>query len=267
MADKQRVTQDITTGIGTLSFPHVFSQTAGTNDKGEPVFDIQFIIPKSQREDVRAILRAIKTVGEAKWGANWKKVRTPLRDGDAEAEELTEDGSTKGAKYPERLGCYFLNARSSKPVGVYDRMLTPITDPENLYGGCKGKISVTFYPYSTNGNHGIGVGLNGVQKIAEGTPFGNARPTVESMFDVLDENDLEELGLTDDDGLDPTDLDEMHLDADLDVDDDLDEEPTPPPAKRAAAKKAPAKRAAAKKAAPAPVEDDEDDEADLYDDL
>ena len=245
MADNKKVTVDITTGIGTLSFPHLFANTAGKKDDGSPVYDIQFIIPKTQREDVRALLIAIKTVGEAKWGANWKKVRTPLRDGDAEKDELTEDGSAKGDKYPERLGCYFLNARSSKPVGVYDRLRNPILDSEAVYGGSKGKIAVTFYPYSTSGNHGIGVALNGVQKIADGESFGSGRPSVESMFDMLDEDD--DLGLDDV-------MDEV-----------VEEAPAKPaPRKRAAAKKAPAK--------PAPVELDEDDdldgdEGDMFDDL
>lgn len=243
MADKNKVTVDLTTGIGTLSFPHLFASNANKNDRGETVYDIQIIIPKSQREDAREILKAIKTVGEAKWGANWKKVRTPLRDGDAEKDELTEDGSTKGDKYPERLGCYFLNARSTKPVGVFDRQRTPITDPDAVYGGCKGKIAVTFYPYSTSGNHGIGVGLNGVQKIADGEAFGGGRPSVESMFDMLDDD--EDLGLDDD------------LDADEPV-----EEPAPK-----AAKKAPAKKAAAKKKAQPVEPEPEDDEDDLYDDL
>lgn len=238
----ERVTVDVTTGVGTLSFPHVFASTKSTNDKGEDVYDIQFIIPKSQREDVRALLVAIKTVGEAKWGDNWKKVRTPLRDGDKEKDELTEDGSTKGDKYPERLGCFFLNARSTKPVGVYDRQRNPIVEPDQIYGGCKGKIAVTFYPYSTSGNHGIGVGLNGVQKIADGESFGGGRPSVESMFDLLDEDD------------------DLGLDADLDAE---PEEQAAPPAKKAAAKKAPAKKAAAK-AAPVDVDPDEDD---LYGDL
>jgi hypothetical protein len=251
MADSNRVTVDLTTGLGTLSFPHVFVQTKSKNDKGEDVYDIQFIIPKSQRDDVRALLIAIKKVGEAKWGANWKKVRTPLRDGDAEKDELTEDGSTKGDKYPERLGCYFLNARSTKPVGVYDRQRNPINDPDAIYGGCKGKIAVTFYPYSTSGNHGIGVGLNGVQKIADGESFGTSRPSVESMFDMLDEDD--DLGLDDEDAF---------------GEEEAEVEETPAPAKKAA-KKAPAKKAAAKKAAAPEPEDDEDDadEDDLYDDL
>lgn len=244
-SNTQRVTKDVTTGIGTFSFPHIFKETASKNDKQETVYDIQFIIPKSQREDIREIMRAIKEVGEAKWGANWKKVRTPLRDGDAEKDELTEDGSTKGDKYPERLGCYFLNARSTKPVGVYDRQRNPILDADQVYAGCKGKIAVTFYPYSSNGNHGIGVGLNGVQKVADGEQIGGGgKPSVESMFDLLDDED--DLGLDD------------SLDDDLDTD---EVEAAPAPAKKAAAKRAPAKKAAAK----APVEDDDED--DLYDDL
>lgn len=243
MAGNNKVTVDLTTGIGTLSFPHVFPSTKSQNEKGEDVYDIQFIIPKSQRADVKALLLAIKKVGEAKWGANWKKVRNPLRDGDAEAGDITEDGSTKGEKYPERLGCYFLNARSKKPVGVVDRTRTPITNPDDLYGGCKGKINVSFYPYSTSGNNGIGVGLNGVQKVADGESFGGGRPSVESMFDLLDDEDLDN--------------------DDLGLDDEDDEEPTPPPAKKRAAKKAPAK-----KKAPAPEpEDDEDDDLDDDDDL
>lgn len=246
MADKTTVKKELTTGIGTLSFPHVFAATASKNDKQETVYDIQIIIPKSQREDVRNILRAIKEVGEAKWGDNWKKVRTPLRDGDKEKDELTEDGSTKGEKYPERLGCFFLNARSTKPVGVFDRTRTPINNPDDLYGGCKGKINVTFYPYSTNGNHGIAAGLNGVQKIADGEAFGGGRPSVESMFDMLDEDD--DLGLGEEEFENDTEP----------------EAPAAPPAKKAAAKKAAAKKAAAK---PAPEPEPEDEDEDLYDDL
>lgn len=242
----ERVTVDVTTGIGTLSFPRVFASTKGKNDKGEDTYDIQFLIPKSQTDDVRALLIAIKTVGEAKWGANWKKVRTPLRDGDKEKDELTEDGSTRGEKYPERLGCFFLNARSTKPVGVYDRQRNPIVEPDQIYGGCKGKIALTFYPYSQQGNHGIGAGLNGVQKISDGEPFGGGgKPSVESMFDLLE--------------------DDLDLDPEFDGLEDEPEE-TPAPAKKAAAKKAPAKKAAAK-AAPVEIDPDEDDLYDGLDDL
>ena len=242
MANKQRLTVDLTTEIGTLSFPRVFTSTAGKNDKGETVYDTQFIIPKTQRADVRAILVAIKKVGEAKWGTNWRKVRAPLRDGDAERDELTEDGQTKGEKYPERDGCFFFNARSTKPIGVYDRGRNLITDPDEIHSGAKGKINITFYPYATSGNSGIGVGLNGVQKVADGEWLGGGSPSVETMFDLIDDD--EDLGLDDEDlGLD-----------DEDIDVDAEEAPK--------AKKAPAKKAAAKRKKPEPEPEPEDAEED-----
>jgi hypothetical protein len=255
MATSDKINVDLTTGVGVLSFPHLTKEAAdqNKNDKGVPIYDCQFLIPKSDRETAKAILAAIKKVGEAKWGDNWKKVRTPLRDGDKEKDELTEDGSTKGDKYPERLGHWFINARSQKPVAVVDRGRSPIIDVQGeTYSGCKVKIAVSFYTYSVSGNHGVGVGLNGVQKIAEGEPIGGGgKPAVESMFDMLDESD--DLGLDEDD-----------LDADL-GDEEVE---APAPAKKAAAKKAPAKKAAAKKAAaPIEVEDDEDDLLDDLDDL
>jgi len=247
MATAKTKSVDITTGIGTLSFPRVFKETAGKKDDGSASYDIQIIIPKDQKDDLRAILKAIREVGMDKWGDKWKSVKTPLRDGDKEKDDLTEDGSTKGEKYPERLGCYFLNARSGKPVAVVGRDRSPITEASDLYGGCKGKIAVNFYAYSQNGNHGIAAGLNGVQKIADGEPFGNAAPKVESMFDMLD--DEEDLGLDDE----------------IDIEDDLEDEVEEKPV----AKKRTAKKTAAKRK-PAPVEEDEDedeDESDLLDDL
>lgn len=248
---------EMTTGIGVISFPHLFEAQANENknDKGVPVYDCQFLIPKSDKDTARAILAAIKEVGEAKWGKDvWKQFKNPLRDGDKEAALPTEDGSTRGEKYPERLGHWFINARSQKPIGVVDRQRVPITDHSRIYAGCMVKVAVSFYVYSNSGNTGIGCGLNGVQFIRDGEPIAaGGKPAVESMFDMLDD---EELGDDDLDGLD------------ADLEDEVEEEEveeTPPPAKKAAAKKAPAKKAAAKKKA-APVEVEEEDE-DLLDDL
>lgn len=245
MADAKKVTVDMTTPEGIFSFPRVFKETAQTKDDGSKSYDIQILIPKTDRAGVRALLTAVKKVGEAKWGKDtWKKVRQPLRDGDKEAGDLTEDGSTKGEKYPERLGHFFINARSTKPVTVVDRNLNVINDTDEIYGGVKGKINITFYPYSMQGNHGIGVALNGVQKIANGEPFGGGRPSVESMFDILE--------VEDDDDLD--DVDDLD-----DAEDEVEEAPAP--------KKRTAKKKAAKKE-PEPVEDDEeDDDLDEFDDL
>lgn len=239
--NSQRVSVEMTTGVGTISFPHIFRETVDKNDKGEDSYNLQFIIPKSQREDVRAIMAAISKVGKEKWGDKWKAVKHPLRDGDKEADQITEDGQTRGEKYPERLGCFFLNARSPRPVGVVDRQRVPLTDPESVLGGYKVKVALSFYTYSSNGNTGIGCGLNGVQLIAAGEPLGGAgKPSIESMFDLLEDEE--------DDGLDG-------------FEDEAEEEVEETPA---STKRTPAKKTAAKKAAAKEVEED-DEWADLDD--
>jgi hypothetical protein len=146
-----------------------------------------------------------------------------------------------------------MNARTTKPVGVYDRQRNPIQNPDEIYGGCKVKIAVTFYPYRQQGNNGVGVSLNGVQKISDGESFGGGRPSVESMFDLLD--DEEDLGLSEEEYME----------------EEVEEAPPAKPAKKAA----PAKKAPARKAKPEPeadgledlTADDEVDEDDPYADL
>lgn len=254
MAEK-RVTATVTTGVGILSFPRVFKDTKGKNDRGDDVYDVQILLPKSDRVNIRKVLAALKTVGEAKWGEDrWKKVNLPLRDGDKEQDDVTEDGQTKGEKYPERLGCYFINARSQRPVPVVDRKGDPIEDSDAVYGGCRGRLNIEFYPYSNQGNTGIAAGLNGVQKVGDGEPFGSSRPSVESMFDVIDDED---------DGLDS----EYE---NYEEPEEIEEEPKRT-AKKTAAKKTAAKKTASRRPVPEPDDEDDleesEDEEDLYDDI
>lgn len=251
MASNRKLNVDITTGVGTFSFPKVFPSKAAIRKDGTPSYEIQILFPKTDKDSVRALLKAIKEVGESEWGDKWRQVNNPLRDGDKEKDELTEDGSTKEEKYPERLGHYFLNARSSRPVAVVDRSRVPITDEEALYGGVKGRLNVSFYPYSKQGNHGVAASLNGVQFIAGGEPFGGGRPAVESMFDMLDDDELYEYDS----------LDEANESDELD---ELDDAPVAPVKKKAPAKKpAPAKKKAPAKA----VEEEDDFDLDDLDDL
>lgn len=228
---------DLTTGVGTISFPRVFMSTKTQKESdGSDQYDLQFIIPRTQVEDCKAIMAAIKEIAVDKWGDNWKnnKVYIPFRNGDKEAGNLAGDGQTNGEKYPERLGCYFFAARSGQPVAVVDRKMVVINNPDHLRGGDKVKVAISFYAYDKNGNRGVGISLNGVQKISDGEPLGSVKPSTASMFQMLDEDD----------------------DLDLDT---AEVEEAPVAAKKAPAKRAPAKKAPAKKAEPEPEVDDDDD--------
>lgn len=48
------------------------------------------------------------------------------------------------------------------------KLWNAILDREEIYSGCFCRFSVNLYPFSTNGNNGVAVGLNNVQKICDG---------------------------------------------------------------------------------------------------
>ena len=80
-----------------------------------------------------------------------------MRDGDA---ERPDDEAFSG--------CYFLNANANRAPGIVDLARNPILDREEVYSGCYCRFSVNFYPFSASGNNGVAVGLNNVQKVADG---------------------------------------------------------------------------------------------------
>ena len=88
---------------------------------------------------------------------------------------------------------YFLNANSTQKPGIVDRDLVEIIDPEEVYSGCYGRASINFYAFNTNGNRGVGVGLNNIQKLSDGEHLGATRASAESDFggeDFEDEEDF-----------------------------------------------------------------------------
>ena len=50
--------------------------------------------------------------------------------------------------------------------------MNEILDPNEVYSGCYGRVSVIFYPYNASGSKGIACGLNNVMKVAEGERLG-----------------------------------------------------------------------------------------------
>ena len=56
-----------------------------------------------------------------------------------------------------------------------------IINPAEVYSGCYIRANINFFAYKTNGNCGIGCGLNAVQKIEDGEPL-TARVSAEEAF-------------------------------------------------------------------------------------
>ena len=136
----------------------------------EPKYSVSLLIPKSDTKTVEAIKAAIQCAyneGQAKLKGNGKSapaltaVKTPLRDGD---EEKADDENYAGH--------YFVNANAKTKPGIVDANLQPIIDPSEVYSGCYGRASISFYAYNSNGNKGIACGLNNLQKCSDGERLG-----------------------------------------------------------------------------------------------
>ena len=71
---------------------------------------------------------------------------------------------------------------------MVDRKVQPILDQSEVYSGCYCNVSVSFYGYNTNGNHGIAAGLGNVQFVKDGEALGG-RSKASDDFEAMDEDD------------------------------------------------------------------------------
>ena len=148
-------TKVITSPNTLWSYVHVFQPNSINGST--PKYSIALIFRKDSPDipKIRAASQAAYDEGLSKLKGNGKvapalaALKTPLRDGDAEhpGEEVY-------------AGTYYLNANSSTKPGVVDRDMNPIIDPEEVFSGCRGKASINFYSFNTNGNKGIAASIN-----------------------------------------------------------------------------------------------------------
>lgn len=181
----------MTTGKTRLSYANLFKPRA-FSDGGEEKYSVVLLIPKSDKEQIKKIKAELDATIEQGLKDNWdgkmpKKFWNPLQDGDEE----------KADEHPEYGGMYFLNAKSNTAPVIVDRQRNEILDSTEVYSGCYARASITFFPFGgkgakTGGNCGIGVALNGIQKLSDGEALGAGRidPDKEFGDDFDDEDDL-----------------------------------------------------------------------------
>ena len=149
---------------------------------GDPRYSVSAIIPKSDTrtvEKIRAAIENAKKESLSKWGGKIPpNLKLPLRDGDI---ERPDDEAYAGS--------WFLNANSRQAPEVVDRKVQRILDQSEVYSGCYGQISVTFYGFNTNGNRGIAAGLGNIQKLRDGEPLGGKANAAEE-FETYDDDDF-----------------------------------------------------------------------------
>jgi hypothetical protein len=149
---------------------------------GDEKYSVSLIIPKSDIKtvnEIKAAIEAAKQDGKAKFGGKIPaNLKLPLRDGDI---DRPDDEAYRDS--------YFVNANSKDKPQIVDKNVRPIIDQSEVYSGCYGRASISFFAFNTNGNKGIACGLGNLQKMSEGEPL-SGRSRAEDDFTSADEDDF-----------------------------------------------------------------------------
>jgi len=149
---------------------------------GDEKYSVSLIIPKSDTKtinEIKAAIEAAKQEGKAKYGGKIPaNLKTPLRDGDI---DRADDEAYKNS--------YFVNANSKDRPQIVDKNVKPILDQSEVYSGCYGRASITFYAFNQNGNKGVACGLGNLQKLAEGEAL-SGRSSAKDDFASADDDDF-----------------------------------------------------------------------------
>lgn len=180
---KKEVLTKVVTGKVRLSYVHIFEPHAFDSAPNKKQYSVCVLVKKTDKATIDKVVRAIeaaKVDGKvSKWNNKLPaKLWNPLRDGD---EEHPEDEAF--------ANCFFLNAKSNNKPGIVDVNLNPILDKDEVYSGCYGRVSLSFFPYAVSGSSGIGVGLNNIQKVADGEPLSGRANAEDDFSDGFDDED------------------------------------------------------------------------------
>lgn len=178
----------VVTGKVRLSYASIWQPKAALGSEVEK-YSVSLIIPKSDKETVKAIQAAIelaKEQGKTKLaGANGKlpaNLKSVFRDGD---EERPDDEAYANS--------YFLNCSSKNKPQIVKKIngaIHAITDETEVYSGCYARVSLKFYAYNSNGSKGTAAELEAIMFVADGEPLGGGRVNVESVFGGDEDDDI-----------------------------------------------------------------------------
>lgn len=168
--------RDITTGIGRISYPHLFQPEAAPGQT-EPKYSVTLLIPKTDTATKAALDAAVQAAiaeGVKGYTGPITLTRPVVRDGDG----LRDNGQPYG---PECKGMWVVKAKSRNKPQVVDGQIQPIIDPTQMYAGCYGRVAGFMSAYA-KGSTGVSYILTAVQKTGDGEPFGAPAPTPEQLF-------------------------------------------------------------------------------------
>lgn len=167
---------------GVVKFSYFNGWEPKSINGGDEKYSVSLIISKDDKETIDAINKSVeqaKKDGISKFGGKIPaNLKLPLRDGDI---ERPDDEAYKNS--------YFINANSKDKPQIVDKAVRPILDQSEVYSGCYGRASITFYAFNSNGNKGIACGLGNLQKIKDGEAL-SGRSNASDDFTTEEDDDF-----------------------------------------------------------------------------
>lgn len=193
----RKVNQDDANEKAKYSIVMLF-RTAATPEStaaGEKVVDLALPSGPNQpamKAEVMKIL--LKQLGP-NWAEEIKKTkgdgspmyRLPFKNGSAEDCKEPDPKAPGGFRWKPGMGpgVVYVRAASEFKPGVINAQKQEIMNPQEAYGGAYFRAQVHAYWYDVKGNKGVTFGLDNVQLIRDGEPFGG-RQKAEDAFDAIE---------------------------------------------------------------------------------
>lgn len=174
----------VTFGPVRLAYTHLINKYKFPEEEGDGKYSCVVIVPNSEKKTLEALKKAEANAFNQGLASKWngkKPVRydSPLRDGDDK----------------DIADSIILSAKSNRRPNVVNRQLEPIVDEEEVYSGIWAFVSVSFYPYMSNGNKGVAVAIDSVMKHKDGERMSGGGSNAESDFAGVPADDYDDEGL------------------------------------------------------------------------
>ena len=186
------VSKKVNTPVCRLAYPFVFNADDQGKYRAVLLFDKSNFSPNFLQEIVNEVKSQL-TATTFKNGlpANFKA--NPLKDGDIP----NSMGNTPfagyyyfnvGSKFQPGVCASYADPVKKKPDGSPAPMI--IEDPNEIYGGVYARVNIHAYSYNFQGNCGIAISMNNIQKIKDGDRLGGGNHGADSTFDCYDTNEV-----------------------------------------------------------------------------
>jgi len=185
------ISKKVNTPVCRLAYPFVFSP----DDKGKYRAVLLFAKENFNPNFLKEITTEVKSQLQATTFKNGFPATfrgTVLKDGDVP----NSMGNTPfkgyyycnvGSKYQPGVCAACADPVKKKPDGTPAPMI--IEDPNEIYGGVYARVNIHAYSYNFQGNCGIALSMNNIQKIKDGDRLGGTS-SADSQFDCYETNEV-----------------------------------------------------------------------------